>query len=255
MDPYIESSGRWGDFHDSTIAAIRGQLNARLPKGYAATTEAYVLFQEPETRKRRYAVPDIYVAEEGPSRKVRTGSLAVAAPETIVLATIERKRRKYIEIIDLEANRVVTAIELLSPSNKTAGEDREAYLAKRSEFLDSKVNLVEIDLLRGGRRMPLSDPPPEIADYYIMVSRAWEYPRAAFWSFTIRSPLPEIPIPLTEDLPDVMLPLRPCVDRTYDEGRYSTRLPYDKPLKPRLRKADADWVRDLLAAWRSSEST
>ncbi len=178
MDPYIESSGRWGDFYGSMIAAIRGQLNARLPEGYAAN-------------------------------------------------------------IDLE---------LLSPGNKKMGEDREAYLAKRNECFESRVSLVEIDLLRGGRRVPLSNPPPEIGDYYILACRAWEYPRAAFWPFTIRSPLPEVPIPLTKGLPDVLLPLRPCMDRAYGEGRYPTRLPYGQPLKPRLPKADADWVRDLLTA-------
>ncbi len=48
-------------------------------------------------------------------------------------------------------NRVVTAIELLSPSNKLPGPDRLAYLRKGQAYLEAGVNLVEIDLVRAGR--------------------------------------------------------------------------------------------------------
>jgi hypothetical protein len=247
MDPYIESSSRWGDFHGSMIAAIRNDLNTRLPEGYVASMELYVWFHEPEaSQERQQLEPDVYVVKKGRRSKVKAGSLSDAPPATIVLAPVERRRHKYIEITDLKSNRVVTAIELLSPANKKAGEDREAYLAKRSEFLEGKVNLVEIDLLRGGRRMPLSDPPPEMGDYYVMICRAWQYPRAGFWSFTVRDPLPEVPVPLSKGQPAVKLPLRPCMDQAYDGGRYSTLLDYGEPLKPCLRKEDADWVRELL---------
>jgi hypothetical protein len=81
-----------------------------------------------------------------------------------------------------------------------------------------------------------------------MVCRAWEYPRAGFWAFTLRDPLPELPIPLAPDVAEVLLPLRRCVDRVYDEGRYGDRLPYDGPLTPRMRRQDAAWVRQVLAA-------
>ena len=50
-------------------------------------------------------------------------------------------------------------IEVLSPSNKRSGEDREPYLAKRRELLDESAHLVEIDLLRGWKPMPLEDRP------------------------------------------------------------------------------------------------
>ena len=49
---------------------------------------------------------------------------------------------------------MVTVIELLSPSNKRAGDDREQYLAKRRELLRSPAHLVEIDLLRDGPPCP-----------------------------------------------------------------------------------------------------
>ena len=103
-----------------------------------------------------------------------------------------------------------------------------------------------MDLLRGGKRLPLSTPPPEIKDYYIMVCRSWEAPRADLWVFGVRDPVPPIPVPLTDDTPPVSLDLRPCLDRVYDEARYATELHYDEPLTPRLDKRDAAWLRDIL---------
>jgi hypothetical protein len=44
---------------------------------------------------------------------------------------------------------VITAIELLSPSNKQPGEAAVAWTRKRFDYLRGGINLVEIDLLRG----------------------------------------------------------------------------------------------------------
>ncbi len=53
-------------------------------------------------------------------------------------------------------------VDLLSPINKTAGEDGlEAYLEKRAEFLAGGCHLIEFDLLRGGERLPMAGPLPK----------------------------------------------------------------------------------------------
>jgi hypothetical protein len=80
-----------------------------------------------------------------------------------------------------------------------------------------------------------------------MVCRVWEYPTAGLWPFSIRDDLPQVPVPLVRDIADVVLPLKPCLDRAYDEGRYETDLHYDRSLTPRLRKSDVAWLRKLLA--------
>jgi hypothetical protein len=107
---------------------------------------------------------------------------------------------------------------------------------------------VEIDLLRGGKRLPLSKPPPPLHEYYVMVCRFWEFPHAGLWTFGLRDPIPEIPIPLAPDVPDVPLSLRSGLDRAYAEGRYDEELHYDEHLLPPVGRADAAWVRDVLAA-------
>jgi hypothetical protein len=48
----------------------------------------------------------------------------------------------------------VTTIELLSPSNKSNRADRDVYWNKVRRVLASRSHFVEIDLLRGGPRMP-----------------------------------------------------------------------------------------------------
>jgi hypothetical protein len=245
MDPYIEASDEWGDFHTSLLTFIRGRLNAILPRRYRAKVDVFVFIHEPSRRRRRRVEPDVYVVERSRPGEAGLAVAAASAPATITLPAV-RKKHKSVLIVDRKTDRVVTAIEVLSPSNKETGDDRTAYISKRGEYLGSRVNLVEMDLLRGGPRLPLNRPAPAIPDYYLMVCRSWQYPRADFWPLSIRDALPNVPVPLAEGVPDAILPLRSCVDRVYDEGSYDTELDYDALLVPRLSRADANWVRHLL---------
>lgn len=242
MDPYIESSDLWPDFHANMITAVQAVLNARLPERFVAGIELHVWIHEPDAATRtQLRAPDVHVAYQGAAK-----GTVVAAPTTIVLPITESETQGFIQIVDRHERRIVTALELLSPSNKTAGPDREAYLAKRNEFLNGGVSLVEIDLLRGGPRLPLGEPPPEVRAYYVLVCRAWERPRAGFWSIGLRDPLPDIPVPLDPDVAEILLPLRPCIDRVYQDARYATRLRYEETVTPRLRRPDAAWVKEVL---------
>ena len=51
-----------------------------------------------------------------------------------------------------DVDQLVTAIEILSPFNKRAGEGIDDYRRKRTCLLRSSVHLIEIDLLRRGER-------------------------------------------------------------------------------------------------------
>jgi hypothetical protein len=255
MDPYIESSGRWRDFHVSMIAAMRGALNSRLPEGYVASSELYVWFHEPRAEERVHVVaPDVYVTQTRSGQRVRAaqargrGSTAVASPTKIVLPGAEPKQHRFLEVRDIQSERVVTVIELLSPTNKSSGDGREAYLAKRNQHLAADPSFVEIDLLRGGQRLPLSSSAPRVQDYYVMVSRSWQRPRADLWTFGVRDRLPEVPVPLTRRATPVSLSLRDCVDRAYDEGRYAALLNYNEPLVPHLSEQDEAWLRGIFAS-------
>lgn len=135
----------------------------------------------------------------------------------------------------------MAGLEVLSPSNKS-GEDSDQYLLKRAEVFAAKVNLVELDLLREGERMPFGKPKPPQANYYALVCRGGQHPKASVWAWTVRDPLPVLPVPLKPADEDIELDLRPCFDRAYDGAKYRTRIRYDRPPESPLRVADARWT-------------
>ena len=64
----------------------------------------------------------------------------------------------YLEIRDVGTGKLVTVIEVLSPTNKSHGAGRKKYCKNRNRIFDSNTSLIEIDLLRAGKPMPISDP-------------------------------------------------------------------------------------------------
>ena len=203
---------------------------------------------EPDANERKLlGKPDVYVADPANGGNGPARPSTLVAPATVVLPAVRREGQRYVKIIDLRAHRVVTVIEVLSPTNKAAGEDRENYLVKRSEYLGSRINLVEIDLLRSGERMPWGDPSPPAANYYVLISRVEEFPTAGVWPISIRESLPEIPIPLNPPDAEAQLFLQKCFNRAYDEGRYHLEIDYSQPPSPPLAEPDAAWARDLLS--------
>ena len=85
-------------------------------------------------------------------------------------------------------------IELLSPSNKNLGDDRNKYLGKREQIQASTAHLVEIDLLRGGARLPTVEPLPS-GDYYAYVSRGDRRPTVEVYHWWLRDRLLDVPVP------------------------------------------------------------
>ena len=153
--------------------------------------------------------------------------------------------QSYLEIRDRLGRELVTVIELLSPSNKRAGADREAYLAKRRELLRSTAHLVEIDLLRGRSPMPSEDRPE--CDYSVMVSRAEKRRAADFWPIMLRDRLPVIPIPLRPPDDAVPVDLQEVLHRAYDGAGYE-RFIYGGSPEPGLSADDAAWAREFVPA-------
>ena len=97
-----------------------------------------------------------------------------------------------VEIRDVEHRQLVAAIEVLSPTNKRR-EGRREYLERRERFLDSDVHLLEIDLLRKGRRVPMEESSPSLP-----ISSSSAVPNSApvteVWPITSGSaPCPESP--------------------------------------------------------------
>jgi hypothetical protein len=253
MDPYVEEPSRWSDFHSTMIVAFRAALNNVLPERYVANVDQYVWLHEPDLETRqRLGRPDTFVTDQTVPQQTEIAPsvalAALAAPAVSRLPVVRRPGPRYIRIRDAEGRRLVTVVEILSPSNKETGVDRELYLAKRNEYLATGTNLVEIDLLRAGERLPLGDPAPTPADYYVFVSHAAAFPQMGIWPFTVREPMPVVRVPLANGDPPVSVSLKSCFDRAYEEARYDRTLHYERPPTPRLREPDATWARELIAA-------
>ncbi|MBV8487139.1 MAG: DUF4058 family protein, partial [Planctomycetaceae bacterium] len=188
--------------------------------------------------------PVLSVAE-----RARRGERAAAAglletPAQSLLPEFDAEGESFLEIRDRQGRQLVTVIELLSPTNKRVGSSREQYLAKRAKLLRSTVHLVEIDLLRGGLPMPFAERPAGL--YSVLVSRAGQRPRADFWPFGLRDPLPTVPIPLRPDDQDARLDLRSILDRVYDESGYA-HFVYDYEPDPPLEDQDVAWAHGVIA--------
>jgi Protein of unknown function (DUF4058) len=149
----------------------------------------------------------------------------------------------FLEVRDRQGRELVTAIELLSPSNKRSGDDREQYLAKRRELLRSPAHLVEIDLLRGWTSMPQEGRPE--CDYSVLVSRAEKRPAADFWPIGLRDRLPVIPIPLRSPDAAARIDLQEVLHRTYDGPGYEHFIYSGEP-EPSLSANDSAWARPFV---------
>ncbi len=159
-------------------------------------------------------------------------------------ALVETEHREgFLEIREVSGERkLITCIEVLSPSNKrfqTPGWHQ--YVRKRQAFLEGCANFVELDLLRGGRRMPMEDEWPT-SPYYLLTCRKQDAPKCTVWPAHFASPLPSIQVPLAPPDPDVALALQAMIQTIYSRSRYDRDIDYRKSLSPPLDAATCHWL-------------
>lgn len=266
MDPYLEAPDIWPDFHNSLASEIRGELNRSLPAPYYARLEMRPelgIVEEDNSRQR--IVPDVTVVRHPRSIIQSAGTVVHERPRREISTSTNVNiytgliRHYFIEIRDsVHGHKLITLIEILSPSNKRSGPDRQAYQRKQRDVLDSDANLVELDLLRTGDRVlpepTLSQQVLQLAvlpDYLVLINRAWQrangvQPYEVFAS-NLREELPCVPIPLKDGEPEVPLDLQYIMDRAYDAGPYRRgAINYSQPPEPPLSGPDAEWAEALL---------
>jgi hypothetical protein len=246
MNPYLEQDRAWHDFHGRFCMRIAEVLTPQVRPRYIVKFDEHVYIHELPAGARYFlGRSDVSVARMPASVSSPPGAAVLEAPAQVRLPAVDIERISYVEIRDRDSWQLVTVFELLSPSNKKPGPDREQYLAKRGQLLASAVHFVELDLLRGGPRMPLEDLPA--CDYYAMVSRMEKRPRADLWPLRLRDRLPRIPIPLSDSHPSAWLDLRAALDHVYDAAGYEDYIYLGEP-QPRLSAEEAEWARQFVPA-------
>ncbi|MBC8077885.1 MAG: DUF4058 family protein [Chloroflexales bacterium] len=246
MDPYLELPSLWPDVHHRIITAICDQIQGQIVPRYIAQITPYLTFENIEIAlTRRAVVPDVGIYERD-ATGTPSGTAVADAPPLVGAALMEIPTRYgRIEIRARGDETLVTAIELLSPVNKRPGADgADAYERKRQEIFRSDAHLLEIDLLRGGRR-PLLAQPKTLPDvpYFIFLSRAQWRPEVDIWPCRLQNALPTVPVPLRHPDPDVTLSLPQVVQQVYRNARYDLQVDYRAdPSPPDLAPDDAAWL-------------
>lgn len=242
MDPYLEGS-EWTSVHVELSSEIARQLAPKLRPKYIVRTMRRFVTELPETVSISTGdiYPDVGLAVAPSGGATPAPSIALD-PAPLELTTIMPTSIPdiTIEIRDVKERELITAIELLSPANKR-GEGYQTYLRKRHQILLSRTHLVEIDLLRRGRRVPMHEPLPD-APYFIFVSRASTRPITQVWPLHLQTKLPSFPIPLLAEDGDVTLDLQAAFCTVYDALGYDLSVDYTKPPEVAVSTNERSWL-------------
>jgi len=259
MDPYLEDRSLWLDVHQCLAGQVGRQLTPLLAPRYVARLSARLVAYTPDTEEMSIFYPDVDVTTSRLGERLATlpqpslyepvvHALPPIAPPPLVLPVVvsEPLRLVTVEVRDVAHGRLVTAIEVLSPVNKRAGEGLDEYRGKRQMVLAANAHLVEIDLLRQGTRPPRLKGLPA-SDYAIFVTRAERRDLTGVWPLGVRDPLPVVPVPLLPGDADVPLDLGHALRTIYDEARYDLSIDYRQPPPPPLSEEDVAWAEELVA--------
>ncbi|NEP39263.1 MAG: DUF4058 family protein [Okeania sp. SIO2H7] len=284
MNPYLENPEFWREVHNRLIVATADSLEPQLNLNYRVAIEKRIYLSSSEnavgipdvtvvSKKPTNNQPNSSVTL---LTRVEPTLVQLPIPDTIgvhlnfeenqefkafwewgignwewekecfckyeMLPTIEEG---YLEIREMPGGRVITVMEILSPSNKRAGIGRETYEQKRLEMLNYRANLVEIDLLRNGKPMTVLGV-REKTDYRILVARGDRLPNAQLYTFNLPQPIPKIPVPLKPNEPPATLDLQKLLLEIYDRARFDLGIDYNQEPTPPLTKQDREWVDNIL---------
>jgi hypothetical protein len=256
MDPYLEQPALWPGVHQRLITYLGDTLNAVLPPQYVADIGERLYVVEPA----HTIYPDVVVHEQsfvGHQPASESPAVSIAAdsdpPWVLTIEPVE-VREVFVHIVSVaDASRVISAIEVLSPSNKASSSPgKELYQSKQRELLASQTHLIEIDLLRRGSHTVAA---PQVYleqqgtwDYLICLHRGGEGQRYEVWARDLRERLPRIRVPLSAGDRDLVLDVQAIFTRCYDEGAYARRINYAGEPQPPLPVEDTEWAHELLRA-------
>jgi hypothetical protein len=250
MDPWLEDPTHWPDVHSSLITSIRDALAPQLRPRYFVGVESRTTILTGLDIERIYK-PDVTILATESRAAISGSGLAVMEATdvqtyTVSVPTSEETEETFLTILELSGRKLVTVIEVLSPTNKKTVDARADYLKKRDDFILSRTSFVEIDLLRAGEPMPVRKSPPP-SDYRILVCRARRSKDAVLYAFPYTSPIPPIPIPLLPGDPEPMLDLNGILHALIDRASYDLVIDYAQPPDPPLRPADEAWAAKIVA--------
>ncbi|NMF86313.1 DUF4058 family protein [Nodosilinea sp. P-1105] len=239
-NPYLEQPDYWSDFHNQLVAEIARALIPQVLPNYRVVMDKWV-YKVTDSTAIVVGRPDVAV-----QRRKTEASPSLTAHQTATLPVQVRipmpldVEQAYLEVKDAATQEVITAIEVLSPANKT-GEGRAKYDAKRQAILGSKTHLIEIDLLRAGQPLALEGETVQ-SHYKILVSRSQQRPIADLYPFNLADPMPSFPVPLRQGESEPIIQIQDLVNGLYEQLGYSYFIDYSQEPPP-------PWTTDEVAPW------
>jgi hypothetical protein len=214
MDPYVEDEKVWPDFQHHLIMAIYHLILPGLADRYRA----------------------------------RVGQRQYETEQALFTSLVrEEHSEEYIEVRQRSDGKLITVVDVVSPSNKTTTIGRQKYLDRRRESRNHGASMVEIDLvLQGQPTLDYSrDNLPEW-DYAVTVTRSTQPERHEIYTATLQKRLPRFRLPLSADDRDTVMDLQACFLRAYEQGGFGARIDYRRDPPTRLEDDDRDWLDKLL---------
>jgi hypothetical protein len=213
MDPYLEAPGLWPLFHHQMVVGLAEVLQPSLGERY----------------------------------RLQFGTRAYTTEMPLFTSVVrEEHHESFAEVRQRSNNRLVTLVELISPTNRKSAEGRYEYLARRDAARKQGANLVESDLvLQGQSCLDLSTEGLPEFDYAVSVCRATRPDRYELYTTTVQKKLPRIRVPLASDDRDLVVDVQAVFTRCY--GRFlAGKVDYQKPPPARLKDVDEQWMDHLL---------
>jgi hypothetical protein len=202
----------WESFNSSWASRIADALNDMLPVGFVAV-------ESPRFGAGLEIDVGTFEEEDGQSPPSGNGNVAVrmwAPPEPVRVVAANIPDQYELRIFENEGNRLVAAIELVSPSNKDRPAERRAFVTKCVGYLKDGVSLAIVDtvttrrfnlhhdlmeLLEEAQPDTELETSPEYAVSYRPVERDTKY-EIDIWGQSLRvgEALPTLPLRLTGDM-------------------------------------------------------
>jgi len=267
----LQSEGRgWESFHNAHITNLTEAIDLLLPEGYYALNEKSLQLStfNPDTGELRRSPtrPDVGIYGESKTHGAAlslTGSRPTAVIP-VIETLVEDDRLPSVVIFKMESDKTtlpVTRIELLSPGNKPPGAHYLQYMVKRTETLESGINIVELDYLHETRspirvipRYPNHE--PHSYPYAILVSESGpslSEAQMAVYGFFVDDPIPTVTIPLA-DADTITVDFGAVYNVTFSRNRYYGTVAVDYDGLPErfesYSEADQQRIRERMTAIR-----
>lgn len=248
MDPFLEGA-KWPDVHHKLMSVISELITPLISPKYLASVETYTVEDDAAQTELGIIYPDVAVLQrlKEPMMEYTTASpqqpKITPASVTIPKLTTLTIRIPRLEIRDVEQNKLITVIEILSPVNKRK-PGLKPYQKKRRQLYKLGIHLLEIDLLRRGTR-PFKHALIGISDYCVNLVKGEG--ETQVWSFNVTDVLPVLPIPLLPEDEAIPLDLGKALRLVYQRSYYRDSIDYTQtPPPPSFSEEVSNWIASQL---------